>query len=81
MKQYGLYDPLSKSLKYRHYTDISKSYNSYIKSNNTFGKKENNSVNKSNNFIVKSDERLFDINQSYVSKNKIKNNFYISNNY
>ena len=72
--EYGLYDPNAKSLRYRHYTDISKSYNSYIKSNNTFGKKENNSVNKSNNFIVKSDERLFDINQSYIGKNKIKNN-------
>ena len=72
--EYGLYDPNAKSLRYRHYTDISKSYNSYVKSNNAEEKKENIAVNKSNNLIAKSDDRLFDINQSLFDKNKIKSN-------
>ena len=76
--EYGIYDPGSKSLRYRHYTDISRSYNSNIKFNNTYDEKENNSNKTPNNIKNISDNRLSNTNtnKNEIKNNKIKNNLY-----
>ena len=73
--EFGLYDPESKSLRYKHYADISRGYNNN-KINNTHEEKENNSIYKPDNIIVQSDNRLLNTSttKSYIYKNKLKNN-------
>ena len=90
IKEYGLYDPKSKTLRYRHYTEISNSYNN-LKFNNPMNiqiendndnnndneneEKENNSNNKVINIIENPDNNEYsEINKRYIVNNKLKNN-------
>ena len=83
MKQYGLYDPLSKSLKYRHYTDISNSYIKVVNNdNNNYDdnikddyENESKEKVKISGQIVNPNITFQNYNQSYC-KNKIKNNLF-----
>ena len=69
---YGLYDPNSKSLKYRHFTEISNSYNNININNDNINEKEKNSDEK----MVQSDNiRYSEINKNIINK-KIKNNLF-----
>ena len=72
-KEYGLYDPMSHSLRYQHYKDISKSYVDFIKSNDNYNKSYNKSYNSSNNIIIQSNNKSIsfpEINKSNTKKNK-----------
>ena len=69
---YGLYDPNSKSLKYRHFTEISNSYNNININNDNINENEKNSDEK----MVQSDNiRYSEINKNIINK-KIKNNLF-----
>ena len=89
IKNYGIYDPKSQSLRYKHYTDIPKSYIDFIKFN------DNNNNNNSNNIFIQScnksirlpernknirlpemnkSMRLPEINKSNTNKDKNKKN-------
>ena len=75
--KYGLYNPESKSMRYIHYTDISKSYNANIINNNyneEERKNDNYFKNKNNSLIIKSDDRISEKKDGLVNRNKIKNN-------
>ena len=69
---YGLYDPNSKSLKYRHFTEISNSYNNININNDNINENEKNSDEK----MVQSDNiRYSEVNKNIINK-KIKNNLF-----
>ena len=86
IKEYGLYDPKSKTLRYRHYTEISNSYNN-LKFNNPMSvqiennnddnedeEKKNNLNNKVINIIENPDNDEFsEINKRNIN-NKLNNN-------
>ena len=84
-KEYGLYDPKSKTLRYRHYTEISNSYtnskfnnlmNIQIENDNNKDNEtnKNNSNDKEINIMANSENNRFsEINKNYII-NKLKNN-------
>ena len=69
---YGLYDPQSKSLKYRHFTEISNSYNNVKIDNDKINESEINSKKNMNNVVQSDNHRASEANKDYIN-NKIKN--------
>ena len=88
IKNYGIYDPKSQSLRYKHYTDIPKSYIDFIKFNDSNNNNSNNIFIQSCNKSIRLPERnknirlpemnksmrLPEINKSNTNKDKNKKN-------
>ena len=72
---YGLYDPQSKSLKYRHFTEIPCSYNNINFNNENIKENQKKSNENLNKMIQSENNRVLEHNNNHINK-EIKNNLY-----
>ena len=72
---YGLYDPQSKSLKYRHFTEIPCSYNNINFNNENIKENQKKSNENLNKMIHSENNRVLEHNNNHINK-EIKNNLY-----
>ena len=72
---YGLYDPQSKSLKYRHFTEIPCSYNNINFNNENIKENQKKSNENLNKMIQYENNRDLEHNNNHINK-EIKNNLY-----
>ena len=72
---YGLYDPQSKSLKYRHFTEIPCSYNNINFNNENIKENQKKSNENLNKIIQSENNRVLEHNNNHINK-EIKNNLY-----
>ena len=72
---YGLYDPQSKSLKYRHFTEIPCSYNNINFNNENIKENQKKSNENLNKMIQSENNRVLKHNNNHINK-EIKNNLY-----
>ena len=72
---YGLYDPQSKSLKYRHFTEIPCSYNNINFNNENIKENQKKSNESLNKMIQSENNRVLEHNNNHINK-EIKNNLY-----
>ena len=72
---YGLYDPQSKSLKYRHFTEIPCSYNNINFNNENIKENQKKSNENLNKMIQSENNRVLEHNNDHINK-EIKNNLY-----
>ena len=72
---YGLYDPQSKSLKYRHFTEIPCSYNNINFNNENIKENQKKSNENLNKMIQSENNRVLKHNNNHINE-EIKNNLY-----
>ena len=72
---YGLYDPQSKSLKYRHFTEIPCSYNNINFNNENIKENQKKSNENLNKMIQSENNRVLEHNNNHINK-EIKNDLY-----
>ena len=72
---YGLYDPQSKSLKYRHFTEIPCSYNNINFNNENIKENQKKSNENLNKMVQSENNRVLKHNNNHINK-EIKNNLY-----
>ena len=72
---YGLYNPQSKSLKYRHFTEIPCSYNNINFNNENIKENQKKSNENLNKMIQSENNRVLEHNNNHINK-EIKNNLY-----
>ena len=72
---YGLYDPQSKSLKYRHFTEIPCSYNNINFNNENIKENQKKSNENLNKMIHSENNRVLKHNNNHINE-EIKNNLY-----
>ena len=72
---YGLYDPQSKSLKYRHFTEIPCSYNNINFNNENIKENQKKSNENLNKIIQSENNRVLEHNNNHINK-EIKNDLY-----